>query len=117
MSFSTHFSLSNLGIGAAASATGGAAAADVKMDAVVAVVDSVDFWEESPRIVVGEEEGAVVEAVDTAVAAGFVALDGEEKKEVMVALTLGFLAVEVAISPALRLRGVAMVRIVVQQED
>ena len=42
MSFSTHFSLSNLGKGAAASA-GGGAAADVKMDAVVAGVDVVDF--------------------------------------------------------------------------
>ena len=42
MSFSTHFPLSNFGSGAADSAGGGAAAADVKMDAVVAVVDPVD---------------------------------------------------------------------------
>ena len=37
-------------------------------------------------------------------------LEGEEKKEVMVALAFGFFAAEVAMSPALRLRGVAMVR-------
>ncbi len=37
-------------------------------------------------------------------------LEGEEKKEVMVALALGFLAEEVAMSPALRLRGAAMAR-------
>ena len=43
VSFSTHFPLSNLGNGAAASAGGGAAAADENMDAVVAVVDAVDF--------------------------------------------------------------------------
>ena len=50
----------------------------------------------------------VEEAADAA-AAGFAVLDGEEK-EVMVAFALGFLAVEVAMSPALRLRGVAMAR-------
>ena len=38
--------------------------------------------------------------------------EGEEKKEVIVALALGFLAVEVAMSPALRLRGVAIARAV-----
>lgn len=48
------------------------------------------------------------EAVDAAAGVGFTVLDGEEKKEVMVALAFGFLAVEVAMSPALRLRGVAM---------
>lgn len=56
------------------------------------------------------EEGTVEETVDAAAAAGFAVLDGEEKKEVMVALAFGFLAVEVAMSPALRLSGVAMLR-------
>lgn len=56
------------------------------------------------------EEGTAEEAVDAA--AGFAVVDGEEKKEVMVALAFGFLAVEVAMSPALRLRGVAMARVV-----
>ena len=37
-------------------------------------------------------------------------LEGEEKNEVMVALAFGFLAAEVAMSPALRLSGVAMLR-------
>ena len=55
------------------------------------------------------------EAVDAAAAAaGFAVLDGEEKKEVMVALAFGFLAVEAAMSPALRLRGVAMGRTVLK---
>lgn len=114
VSFSTHFALSNLGNGAAASAGGGAAAADVKMDAVVAVVDAVDFCEESLRTVAGGEEGTVEGAIDTAAAAGFAVLEGEEKNEVMVALAFGFLAVEVAMSPALRLRGVAMARTVLR---
>lgn len=115
VSFSTHFALSNLGNGAAASAAAAgraaAAAADVKIDAVGAVVDAVDFCEESSRTVAGGEEGTVEGAVGTAAAAaGFAVLEGEEKKEVMVALAFGFLAVEVAMSPALRLRGVAMAR-------
>ena len=50
------------------------------------------------------------EAIDAVATTGFAALDGEEKKEVIVALTFGFFAVEVAMSPALRLRGVAMVK-------
>ena len=61
----------------------------------------------------GGEEGIAEEAVDTAAAAdGLAVLEGEEKKEVMVALAFGFLAAEVAMSPALRLRGVAMVKTV-----
>lgn len=43
VSFSTHFPLSNFANGAAASAGGGAAAVDVKMDAVMAVVDAASF--------------------------------------------------------------------------
>ena len=58
------------------------------------------------------EEGTVEEAVDAAAAAGFAVLEGEEKKEVIVALAFGFLAVEVAMSPALRLRGVTIARAV-----
>ena len=58
----------------------------------------------------GGEDGTVEETVDAAATAGFAVLDGEEKKEVMLALAFGFLAVEVAMSPALRLRGVAMVK-------
>lgn len=42
-------------------------------------------------------------------------LDGEEKNEVMVALAFGFFAVEVAMSPALRLRGVAIARAQLQE--
>ena len=97
------------------------------MGAVVAFVDVVDFWEEgSSGIAGGEEaidgvsmvgfavlkgeEGGAEEAIDAVATTGFAVLDGEEKKEVMVALTFGFFAVEVAMSPALRLRGVAMVK-------
>ena len=61
----------------------------------------------------GGEEGVVEEVVDIVVAAGadgLAVLEGEEKKEVMVALAFGFFAAEVAMSPALRLRGVAMTR-------
>ena len=46
VSFSTHFPLSNLGKGAAFASAAAAdvpAAADVKIDAVVAVVEAVDF--------------------------------------------------------------------------
>ena len=43
VSFSTHFPLSNFDNGAAASAGAGPAAVEVKMDAVVAVVDAMDF--------------------------------------------------------------------------
>ncbi len=85
------------------------------MDAVVVVADAMDFWEASSRSVVGEE-GTIEEAVGAAAAAGF-AVDGEEKKEVMVALAFGFLAAEVAMSPALRLRGVAMTRQLVNATD
>ena len=119
VSFSTHLPLSNFGSGAAfaSAADGAAAGADVKMDAAVVVADTVDFWEESSTSVEGEE-GIVEEAVDTAAAAadGLAALEGEEKKEVMVALAFGFLAAEVAMSPALRLRGVAMVRTVCETQ-
>ena len=108
VSFSTHFALSNLGTGAVGSAEDEAAAVEVKMDAVVvAAVDSVRFGEASSITVPGED-GMVEEAVDAGAAAAFAVLEGEEKKEVMVALAFGFLAVEVAMSPALRLRGVAM---------
>ena len=110
VSFSIHFALSNFGKGATDSAEDGATAAEVKIDAVVAaVVEMVDNCEASSGTVAGEE-GTVEGAVDAAVAAGFAVLEGEEKKEVMLALALGFLAEEVAMSPALRLRGAAMAR-------
>lgn len=83
------------------------------MDAVVVLVDAVEFWEASSRSVAGEEE-TVEETVVAAAAAGFVVLEGEEKKEVIVALALGFLAVEEAMSPALRLRGVAIARVILR---
>ena len=49
-----------------------------------------------------------VEAVAAAAAAGLEDAEGEEKKEVMDALALGFLAVEEAMPAALRLRGVVI---------
>ena len=67
----------------------------------------------------GGEEGIVEEGVDAEAAAaedGLAVLEGEEKKEVMVALAFGFFAAEVAMSPALRLRGVAMLRIVCETQ-
>lgn len=112
MSFSTHLALSNFGAGAAA----GAAALDaLKIEAVgavaaVAVAEAADFCELSSTAVRGEEETLVM-AVEAVSAAGLVGPAGEEKKEVMDALALGFLAVEVARSAALRLRGVAMLEI------
>ena len=97
VSFSTHLALSNLGAGSATAA----AAVAVKTDAVV----GVDVCDASSTSVAGDEDGTVV------VGAGFAAvLDGEEKKDVMLAFTFGFLAVEAARSPALRLRGVVMAR-------
>ena len=42
---------------------------------------------------------------------GLVGAEGEEKKEVMEALALGFLAVDVAMSAALRFNGVAMIKL------
>ncbi len=103
MSFSIHFALSNFSAGNAALAAGATPAA-VKVEAgVVVPSEAVDFCELSSPAAAGGDE-TVVEAVGT----GLAELAGEEKKEVMEALALGFLAVEVATSAALRLSGVAM---------
>ena len=48
------------------------------------------------------------ETVAASVVAGLAGPEGEEKKEVMEALALGFLAVEVAMSAALRFSGVVI---------
>lgn len=106
MSFSIHFALSNFGAGAGAVA-GVALPEAVKIEAGVAVLtEAVDFGELSSTAMGGEDE--TVETVLEAVSAGLAELAGEEKKEVIDALALGFLAVEVAMSAALRLSGVAM---------
>lgn len=104
VSFSTHFCLSNFTAGAVA------AALDVKSEAVVFSVEVVGWADGSPEAV-GEEEdkGDDDEAVEATAVAGFAGAEGDEKKEVMLALAFGFfLVVEVAISAALRLSGVAM---------
>ncbi len=104
VSFSTHFALSNLGAGAVVGLA--AVGFDLNIGAAV-VVDAVDFGDESSAASGGEEEIAE-EAVEIAAALGLGGAEGEEKKDVMDALALGFLAALVAISAVLRLRGVAM---------
>ena len=107
MSFSTHFALSNLDAGVAGAVCGLSVLVAVKMEAVVEVV-AVDLGDVPSVAVIGEEDGAD-EAVNVAAAPiGFVGAEGEEKKEVIEALDFGFFAVLVAMSAALRLRGVAM---------
>ena len=56
----------------------------------------------------GGDEEIAEEAVEAAAVAGLVRPEGEEKKEVIEALAFGFFAVLVAISAALRLRGVVI---------
>ena len=104
MSFSIHFSLSNFDVGAAA-ADEVAVLEAVKIDVVgvLVVADVTDFWELSSTAVAGEDE-----TVDASATGVFAGPAGEEKNEVIEAFTLGFLAVEVAISTALRLTGVAI---------
>ena len=51
------------------------------------------------------------ETVEASAVAALAGADGELKKEVMEALALGFFVAEVAMSAALRLRGVVMVRV------
>lgn len=108
VSFSIHFSLSNFRAEAAA-ADGAPASLVLNMDAVVVAVvvtEAVDFWELPSMALVGEDE--TVETVSTSAVAGLDGPAGEEKNEVIDALAFGFLAVDVAMSAALRLRGVAM---------
>lgn len=80
------------------------------MESIVALVDAVLFSDSSTveAVAVGGEEEMVDEAVEAAAPAGFARADGEEKKEVMEALAFGFFAVDVAMSAALRLRGVVI---------
>lgn len=96
--------MSNLGAGAVVGLA--AVGFDLNIGAAV-VVDAVDFGDESSAASGGEEEIAE-EAVEIAAALGLGGAEGEEKKDVMDALALGFLAALVAISAVLRLRGVAM---------
>lgn len=93
--------LSNFEAGAAVGTRGATLEA-----AVVVPIEVVDFCELSSIAAAGGDE-----TVETVVEAGLAALAGEEKKEVMEALALGFLAVEVAMSAALRLSGVAMMEV------
>lgn len=108
VSFSTHFSLSNLGPFAAGAEV--AALALANTGAVAVVGEVLVFGDVSLLSVVGEEE-MVVETFEAPSAPALAGPEGEEKNEVMEALALGFFAVDVAMSAALRLRGVAMMRL------
>lgn len=57
------------------------------------------------------EEVMVEEAWEAIVVEDLVGAEGEEKKEVIEALALGFLAVDVVMSAALRFNGVAMIEL------
>ena len=72
---------------------------------VLVVVDG------SSSVAVGGEEETVVEAWEEIVLTDLTGPEGEEKKEVMEALAFGFLAVDVAMSAALRFRGVVMTKL------
>lgn len=104
MSFSIHFALSNFGA-AAADGAGAFSTEALNIEAVVVavVVEAVEVGKLSSMAAVGEEETTA-----TVVWVCLAGPAGEEKKEVMEAFALGFLAVEVARSAALRLRGVAI---------
>ena len=65
----------------------------------------------SSSVAVGGEEETVEEACEAIVLTDLAGPEGEEKKEVIEALALGFLAVDVAMSAALRFRGVAMIKL------
>lgn len=104
MSFSTHFALSNLGTGVEAEET---VLATVNTGAVVVLV----VMDVSSSVAVGGEEETVEEACEAIVLTDLAGPEGEEKKEVMEALALGFLAVDVARSAALRFRGVAIIKL------
>lgn len=107
VSFSTHLALSNLGAAVAIGAGSGAEEVEAKIAAVGEVVEATLFCELSATMVGGDDE-IVEEAFEAAAAAGLLGAEGEEKKDVMEALAFGFFAVEVAMSAALRLRGVAI---------
>ena len=59
----------------------------------------------------GGEEETMEEACEAMVLPDLAGADGEEKKEVIEALVLGFLAVDAAMSAALRFKGVAMIKL------
>ena len=65
----------------------------------------------SSSVAVGGEEETVEEACEAIVLTDLAGPEGEEKKEVIEALALGFLAVDVAMSAALRFIGVAMIKL------
>ena len=65
----------------------------------------------SSSVAVGGEEETVEEACEPIVLIDLAGPEGEEKKEVIEALALGFLAVDVAMSAALRFRGVVMIKL------
>lgn len=108
MSFSIHFALSNFG---AAAADGAGAvwleALNIEAVVVAVVVEAVELGKLLSTAAVGEEE--TVETAADVVSVCLAGPAGEEKKEVMDAFALGFLAVEVARSAALRLSGVVMI--------
>ena len=117
MSFSIHFPLSNFEAGAPA-ADAVAALEALKMVAVEVVdaaVDAALFCELSSTAVAGEDETVEVTAVASAFS-GLAGPAGEEKKDVIEALALGFLVVDVAMSAALRLSGVVIVVTGAQEE-
>ena len=101
MSFSTHFALSNFEAEAAAADGRSAADDEASFEKALTVVD-VALEDASVEAAVGEDEGAGAAPVD------FAGAEGRDKKDVIEALTLGFLALLVATSAALRLIGVAI---------
>ena len=103
VSFSTHFALSNLGKGVEAEETV-LAAVNTGAGVVLVVVGG------SSSVAVGGEEEMVEEACEAIVLTDLAGPEGEEKKEVIEALPLGFLAVDAAMSAALRFRGVVMTK-------
>lgn len=107
MSLSSHFCLSNFGVEVAATDAVPELDAAPKIAAVVAVVTAAGFVEVS-FVSSGGEEEKVEEAVETAAVVDFAGAEGDEKNDVMDAFALGFLAVLVAMSAALRLSGVAI---------
>ena len=77
------------------------------MEALVTVV-AVVFGDDLSVAAVGEEDGGEELVETVATPAGFAGAEGEEKKEVIEALTFGFLVVLVAMSAVLRFNGVAI---------
>ena len=106
-SFSTQLALLNLAAGTVVPDGGSVGLAAVKIEAVV-TVDVAEEGGVSLFGTVGEDDGAA-EALLPVAAEALVVVDGEGKNEVIDALALGFLAVALATSTALRFIGVAMI--------